>query len=549
MKKLISLLLLSFTFTVHSAPSPQDELKRMINPMVVELERKISQDLILESQFYLASRTYKIESDITLDFPRLLERYNYSRLSKIIGDDSLSFDLVDRNEIIEQQFKNVGITSQELASYVQDIKIHILVDKDLDQQVSTEITNLITSKIEKMTGKKPVIDVKTLDLPGPGGEANSIKDMIKETAQNPVVKNWFETAIIVMGALFVLSMFVLIFSLRKQADQIQKAVGQIQIQMPEMKLNLPKDSLGNKSNQNNQTMVISNNDQNQYPNLLNQIRELISINPGLPANFAKLLQTENNYESGIIVREISTEEDFQKLMGKDYSTKFADYMRKDGIDVLSDNNKMIKLAQDVFQTLKMAAMDINLLTYSSLTKLTKKLDTKKLIKILGELSTEEKSLLLSISNPLDVALAIQSVPELVKDMKSLPKEVKVDNKITSSLLDKVRASVQIAPVAHDPLSAIASYLPSDLENKFSQETGRKHDTELFDTKKNETFNYLNDLSIEDLSLVLPMLPKNLQDSYVKTLPDIKASRLKSRRMEVTERSLVLKHELMESLKG
>jgi hypothetical protein len=462
-------------------------------------------------------------------------------------------------------------------SYATDVSVEVAIDQDNERQAQTALRKLITDyfkeldipvefkfnrrkiaglmELDSADGKKTtgraafgqMLDTKNLARDFSSIVSPGFLDSLEQRYSNYVL-----AFVLAMTAIAITSLSLIVWTIKANSKE--------QRQQMQTLSNSIVDSgqgrgtmMGQLQTQNKDGLQeISSREQFlSEAEMTSAIKDILLKKPNLSITLLRFFFREEMYEDCLMILQCLGPEysnwSKKELTPEEYLAFVLD-LRQHGNEYLSSSRRQQTL-RNLYTKIWQASFDMNNFVISEITSKLEHFQREEIVTLLAACNPEECALVIEL-------LPAQTVAWLIRDGKLVPDAIA---RLPVPSMSKELLKGMLAIMAgrfrkHHPLPIenIARYLPLEMELPLYRAAGMPEGFHLEDLAQlfpKEFAKHCLGLSLDELSQLLGVCTKNVQQSILEKLPTIKARRLEQRIFNASDEGIMLKHQMALSLRS
>jgi hypothetical protein len=529
MKKILvafALITLSFIMPSYSG-STEEVIEKKIGPtkFIVEDELRDRLNIFLESK---VDSSFSLLLNISISKESIYKELSVKEISSLNNEKYLPGLEIEENESANR-LGLISIDKNIILRNIESISVSLSHKKALSEEQK--------AKLKEVIGKFfTSLKIKTVKI---------------SFQENLTKKSWFDDnktfafsilllVIILIGAILVVSSFKKSFLLMSQKldDSLSRLTKDLSIQV-----DMPQASTVQADREQNIQVVMEQDNKTN-----DKLKQSILKNPPLSTFLKKILLSEKDMASFIVIKDILDHEDYINFCGDSLQIiekQVRDYLQY-AVEFSNEYQKTYKRLEDICWYYNQS--EETCIQKIIINKVTQKVrrDTLELIKSFDD---SEMSLFIAIFESDFVAELITFNPDILSRFKSLDSNFKVDKVKLDKLNEKINSTFSKAEPSgsyHD----VSQLLPDDLEKVFNEKSnlGESFFSQLDNDGLNRAEEFLLKLDLESIKKVSLALPTSIVNSLLLKLPEMKSMRVRNSSLKISSDSIRLKKELINYVK-
>lgn len=545
---LLLFLLMSIFINVGYTKSISDIIDNKIKPVKFIVEddlRKRLKDFLTGKIDNLNSILIKIE----IDKEGISREFSIPELKKLNSKVYLPGLEIEKN-ISKSLMNNIVIDKDLLLRFTKEIIINVSSNNELTAEFKTELDRLSRKFFESLSVQNITIGYSISSMASEGAS-----EFLPDMTSGESTESNYKVTIVVLLCLFLLGLFIAVLILSKGVkSSFAKLASQLEKSFTELSQNMNFPTEGqsapvqqqdeNYQSKNFQIVIDQENKSND------ELKQLILGNKKLQGFIKKHAIEENYIGYFLVLKDILSADEYNDFIGKEsvilekeiitYLKNTPDFSNKNNIKELTDN---------LYNTCWYFTQSEEICIQKILNNKIISQPTDTIVKLIEILDETEMSLLISLVEPEYMAQLLTFNPELLDRFQKLDMEIKFSIKLLGSLNLKINNLLKVKDI-NNSYYEISDLLPNEIEKRFNMKSslGDSFFDQLDEIQKTKLQNHLINLNVEQLKQVALGLPKEIMESVITKLPEMKAMRIKNSNLKITSETIKLKKELIDYVK-
>jgi len=539
---------MSIFINVGYTKSISDIIDNKIKPVKFIVEddlRKRLKDFLTGKIDNLNSILIKIE----IDKEGISREFSIPELKKLNSKVYLPGLEIEKN-ISKSLMNNIVIDKDLLLRFTKEIIINVSSNNELTAEFKTELDRLSRKFFESLSVQNITIGYSISSMASEGAS-----EFLPDMTSGESTESNYKVTIVVLLCLFLLGLFIAVLILSKGVkSSFAKLASQLEKSFTELSQNMNFPTEGqsapvqqqdeNYQSKNFQIVIDQENKSND------ELKQLILGNKKLQGFIKKHAIEENHIGYFLVLKDILSADEYNDFIGKEsvilekeiitYLKNTPDFSNKNNIKELTDN---------LYNTCWYFTQSEEICIQKILNNKIISQPTDTIVKLIEILDETEMSLLISLVEPEYMAQLLTFNPELLDRFQKLDMEIKFSIKLLGSLNLKINNLLKVKDI-NNSYYEISDLLPNEIEKRFNMKSslGDSFFDQLDEIQKTKLQNHLINLNVEQLKQVALGLPKEIMDSVITKLPEMKAMRIKNSNLKITSETIKLKKELIDYVK-
>lgn len=542
---MFKILLILFT-TLSFAQTTEQIISDKLRPFIFQAEKQISDQLKLTIEEQLRLKEIAVTTTLNVDIDRIAKN---ARL--ITNEQRFSLPGLDESvSIVEENMRNYEPKIQDIFYGIKAISISLSTPKELTLEEKTRIQESIEENLKSLQLSDISYEYKVLPLREESLISAAPIQSIKET---PSI-SWYELrwpivslVVLFLGiglTFYLITLKLGINKLDKMTKSLAQAVSSIEIQ-------LPSSTEKRNENANRESLASTPLKTLSLDEVKNQIKKLIEKNPSQQEELFKEFFSMGSPVKNFILLDCTPEKErnyYHSLIGqfeKEEYFQFLGHMASGEIQEETLLSEAITLQREM----NLYFHNPQLIRKQVVKNKIASLDRLSLAQLIKSSDAREFSILTQLASPIELSLVLTSYPQLLTQFDRLPKATLAPDEL-SLFLKKVEAVASQQKQSYTEEVNLSEYLPLDIEKAFNLKQGREKTLwqELDDKQNQNLIDFALDLTADELSYFMAILPQENQNKIIEKLPELKNLQLKRLGFRLNEKSIELKHSFFQQLK-
>lgn len=546
---MLKLLLIFFT-TFAFAQNAQQIMSDKLRPFIFQAEKQISDQLKLTIEEQFRIKDTAVKATLTVDSARVAKN---ARL--ITSGQRYSLPGLDESvSIVEENMRNYEPKIQDVYYGLKSLAVSLTTPKELTPDEKRRIELSIAENLKSLQLTDISYDYKVLPPQEvPMAVAVPAAQTPVVNAEAPITWTNYIWPIIALIALFsgigiifyLITLRLGVNKLEKMTKDLAQAVSTIEIQMPSQQNERRAD------NNRESTAVSAPVKTLSLDEVKNQIKQLINREPAKKEELLKEFFSMSSAEKIFTLLDCIPENErsrYQAFMGIGEKEEYSNLLSRMASGELQED-KLLSEAVSLHREMTLYFHDPQLIKKQVVKNKIANLDRLSLAQLIRTSDAREFSILTQLASPIELSIVLSNYPQLLTQFDTLPKAILSQDDL-SLFQKKVEAIASKQKHSYVEEINLSEYLPLDIEKDFNLKQGRKKTLwqELNDKQNQNLIDFALDLTSDELSHFMAILPQENQSQILERLPELKNLQLKRLGFKLNERSIELKHSFFQQLK-
>ena len=546
---MLKLLLIFFT-TFAFAQNAQQIMSDKLRPFIFQAEKQISDQLKLTIEEQFRIKDTAVKATLTVDSARVAKN---ARL--ITSGQRYSLPGLDESvSIVEENMRNYEPKIQDVYYGLKSLAVSLTTPKELTPDEKRRIELSIAENLKSLQLTAISYDYKVLPPQEvPMAVAVPAAQTPVVNAEAPITWTNYIWPIIALIALFsgigiifyLITLRLGVNKLEKMTKDLAQAVSTIEIQMPSQQNERRAD------NNRESTAVSAPVKTLSLDEVKNQIKQLINREPAKKEELLKEFFSMSSAEKIFTLLDCIPENErsrYQAFMGIGEKEEYSNLLSRMASGELQED-KLLSEAVSLHREMTLYFHDPQLIKKQVVKNKIANLDRLSLAQLIRTSDAREFSILTQLASPIELSIVLSNYPQLLTQFDTLPKAILSQDDL-SLFQKKVEAIASKQKHSYVEEINLSEYLPLDIEKDFNLKQGRKKTLwqELNDKQNQNLIDFALDLTSDELSHFMAILPQENQSQILERLPELKNLQLKRLGFKLNERSIELKHSFFQQLK-